>query len=286
MTKRQIIDLYRFQLVPTSGEPQLKLFRDRSPKTPEEAKERKNEYFAISLRELQPLIHRGKTLARREISVSDEFIAFRLGVRKDVERVTRDLEPERIESYPNVLVGIENTPDTQLIGISRNHKAFSSTSVPLGLLERTLNNALREFSLAIHIEALFESSEFWSIADRHRTRIQSVKFELVTPNMANISQALKIDLSGLNKASNSHRTNLELNSPTEGALELDPKNVALNSLVDYASEGGGDISIKIRGMTKRIRTSRSIRTIEVDDFEATGSPESTAAMLREFLKAQ
>ncbi len=279
MRRELTVDLFRYQLLPTTGKQQLTLFGNRSPRTPEEARERKNEYFAICLRELPPMFHRGRELATRMIADTGNLFAFRLGMPKDVERITQDLQSERIESYPNVVVAINNDPDVQLIGISRDRKAFSSPTVPLKILGDTLGLSLHEFSLAIHIEALFETSEFWALVREYEARVTAVRFELVSPNMANISGSLELDLVGLNRASNSHQTNLELNSPKDGVLELEESNPMLNSLVEYSSQGGGDVSLKVRGLRKRVRTSRSTRCVEIDEVAIDGRSDAVAEVL-------
>ncbi len=258
----------------------MTLYDDRGPKSREEAVSRKNEFLALSLSELPEMSHQGHTIAKRVIDSSNEFSVLLLGIQKDIERVTRELTPERLESYPTVILALNNQPDVQIIGISRNTKAFSSTAVVTRVLERALNKLLQNFALAVHFEALFDESEFWDLIQEHRTKVQSVRFELITPNMANISDTLEVDLVALNKASNSHQTDLELNSPPEGALEIDRENSTIVSLVNYASKGGGDISLKIRGLKKRVRTSQSTKTTEVEELNLEGDPNLIRDILR------
>jgi len=263
----------------------MTLFDDRAPKTREEAVARKNEYFEECISELPEMTHQGHTIANKTIAQSDEFTVLLLGIQKDIERVTKELTPERIESYPTVTLAIDNRSDAQLMGVSRNTKAFSGTSVVIHVLEREMNKLLKSFNLAVHFESLFDVSDFWDIVQEHRTKIQAVKFELISPNMANISGSLEVDLTALNKASNSHRTDLELNSPPDGALEIDKENSTISSLADYAANGGGDISVKIRGLSKRLRTSQSTKNVEVDELNLEGDPKLVLEILRSGLSA-
>ena len=86
--------------------------------------------------------------------------------------------------------------------------------------------------------------------------------------MANISNALELDLAKLNEDTNSHRTDLKLNSGEGSTLEVNENNILINSLVDYSAEGGGDIELKMKGVKKTIRTSKTVRELSVDEFSA------------------
>lgn len=54
--------------------------------------------------------------------------------------------------------------------------------------------------------------------------------------------------------------------------------------VDYASKGGGDIAIKIQGLRKEVRTSSSVKTIEIENFEIQGEPKKVGAEIRRLLQ--
>lgn len=49
-------------------------------------------------------------------------------------------------------------------------------------------------------------------------------------------------------------------------LEIREDNTLVKSLATYASEGGGDIVIKVRGYKKSIRTSKSVRETSIDEM--------------------
>ena len=83
---------------------------------------------------------------------------FKLGSHKSVERDTEEFRKERIESWPNVTVLVHNNPETQVISISRNQRAFSSGSSVAKLFERTLTPALKAYGLTIQIREQFPES--------------------------------------------------------------------------------------------------------------------------------
>jgi hypothetical protein len=161
--------------------------------------------------------------------------------------------------------------------------AFSSGHVVANLLQRTLNGALSQYGLTIQIQEQFAKNDFWEIIDKYRGRVKRVKFEMVSPNMANISHVLKVDLKQLNRESNSQRTSIELEAVDGASLELSPDNPLIASCVEYASAGGGDIAIKISGLKTEIRTSTSVSTVAIDSLEMEMPKKDALAALNRIL---
>lgn len=259
-------DLYRYQLLPLTRNVQLDLLR--KPHSIESLKEQKNQFFADALTQLgaRGLTHRQIEIIHRLDMQSGNWFVFHFAARKSLSRSRRDFNIERIDDWPNVILIINNAPDVQGIAISRNPKAFSSSSVLAKALVTNLQDILLTYQLHIEIEALFETQAFWSLVEQHKGKITSLTFELVSPNMPNISKSLEIDLAQINAETNSHRTDVRLNSGSGSVLEIKKDNKIVNSLVDYASAGGGDIVMRVRGLKKSIRTSKSLREIEVDEL--------------------
>ena len=259
----QIFELYRYQLLPAS-QLQQDLFRQLL--SADEIREKKNEFFDAVLGELPVFRHRGLEIKHKvELHDGDWFI-FKLGAHKSVDRDTEDFRRERIESWPNITVLLHNNPDTQILAISRNVKAFSSTGSVAKIFGRSLSHTLRSYGLTIVIKEQFEMNSFWSIIRQNVGRVTRVRFEMVSPNMANISRTLKIDFKQLNRESNCQKANLELEAVPGTVLEIKEGNELMDGCVAYASLGGGDIAVKLRGMKKEIRTSTTVKSVEVDEL--------------------
>ena len=63
---------------------------------------------------------------------------------------------------------------------------------------------------------------------------------------------------------NSHLTTLKLESAEDGILSgITPENENLNGIVNYSSEGGGNIKVKVRGQKELIQTKKSIKKMRV-----------------------
>lgn len=259
----QSFELYRYQLLPNSQH-QQDLFNEHL--TADEIRERKNNYFDQVLDRLPTFRHRGLEIKHKVIYHEAEWFIFKIGAHKSVDRDTEEFRRERIESWPNVTVLVHNAPDTQIIAISRNQRAFASTGTVAKIFERALTPPLRSFGLTVQIKEQFEQNYFWSIVKQHENRITRVRFEMVAPNMANISRVLTLDLKQLNRDSNCQKANIELEALPGAALEITKKNDLINSCVEYSSLGGGDIAIKIKGLKKEVRTSTTVKSVEIDEL--------------------
>jgi hypothetical protein len=83
--------------------------------------------------------------------------------------------------------------------------------------------------------------------------------------MPSITKDLKLDLGVLAKSTNTKRTVLELKSEVGASLTLSPEDATVESLVDVASKGGGKISLKVTGISKKITTTESIKETTIHE---------------------
>jgi hypothetical protein len=259
----QTFELYRYQLLPASQQ-QQDLFHQTL--TADEIREKKNQFFDSILTKLPPFRHRGYEIKHKVVLKEGELFIFKLNIHKKIDRDTEDFQRERIESWPNVTILVHNNPDTQILAISRNIKAFSSTGSVAKIFEHSLTPALRPFGLTIQVREQFEKNNFWSIISEYVGRITRVRFEMIAPNMSNISRTLKVDLRQLNRDSNCQKANLELEALPGTALEFKKTNELIDGCVEYSALGGGDIAIKIKGIKKEVRTSTTVKSIEIDEI--------------------
>lgn len=246
--------------------------------------ERKNQIFAKTIPFVRTHRHRGSDLSvRLETSTSDAFV-LSIASRRALTRETPDFRIEQVENWPHITTIILNRSDEQYIAVQDRHAAFASTDTVVKLIESATRASLQRSGLRLHTERVFSKNHFWQLVREFQDKITWIEFEFVTPNMANISNTLSDTLKELAKDTNSSQSNLQLRSDPAAALDLDPSDQTVQGLVDYTSEGGGDISIKIKGLRKKIQTSRSIREIELDDLQLSGPPEQIAGILRGILK--
>lgn len=247
--------------------------------------ERKNEIFAKTIPFIRGYRHRGADLSvRLERADSNEIFAISVASRRALTRETPDFKREQIENWPHVTAFILNRPDEQFIVVQDRPLAFASTDTVVKIIQASTRTSLQKAGLRMHVETVFSQKYFWQLAQEYKDRITFVEFEFITPNMANISNTLSDTLRGLAKDTNSSQSNIQLRSDPASALKLDPQDPVVRGLVDYTSQGGGDISIRLRGVRKRIQTSSSVREIELDDLQMSGPPDQIGEIIRGLLK--
>jgi len=92
--------------------------------------------------------------------------------------------------------------------------------------------------------------------------------------MSNISDSLKVDLVAWNKTTNTQETKINLKSDKNAHLTFKDGDEPVSSIVDYSSSGGGNITIKVRGLSRKISTNDKVIEIGIKDFEFDFHPDS------------
>lgn len=279
-----VFEQYRYQLVPISTNIQLTI--EGVVNSYEDLVYHKNEFLfrVLDINNFR-IIGRGTELIYKVLGGDDNARLIKLGKEKEINIDTKDFTEETISTYPNVYIYFDNNPEHQFIYVQRNYKAFSSTQTVINLLEGALNRYLHKLQLKIYIKPIIEKEGFWDIVNSYQGVITKLSFELIKPNLANISSTLTDDLKSLQKNTNSHTTKLELNAPTGRTLEnINQTNQDVAGIVDYAISGGGDVGVKAKGIRKTIRTDNHTE-ISIDELYIVGKSETAAfSVLKELLQ--
>ncbi len=262
--------IYRYQILPSDQVGEGKLFPKQTQKALENLKKKKNVYFSTVLQKTETFKYDHGEISPRIWSEGDNLFHLRLGANRPAKITKRDASEEHVDNWPYIHVFINNDPSIQKIFIEIKPSVFSSHNVVKTILIDSLNLGLAKYNLHMYMEPLFEEQHFWDLVKKHKNAITKVTFELISPNMSNISAALKFDLSGLSKRTNTQKTELQLNSDPNSALNLEQKDKELASVVEYASNGGGDIRIKARGIKGAISTKKVTKTIEIGEIDFSG----------------
>jgi len=262
--KQSSFDIYRYQLL-VSTAIQLKI--DGRFNSIEEIRESKNLILENILRNEKFRFFSNKSSIESKLIISEgNILVFRIAVERTAKVYKKDFTEDELENWPNILVVVNNSPNVQKIAIQKNYKAFGNNSTVAALIEESLEPKLKNENIDFYIEPLFDKNEFWRLAEKYTNRIVQVSFDLISPNLANISKNLKIDLRQLNHDTNTQKTKLELNSNKGSNLVLENDSEIIQSLVEYASEGGGNIDIKVKGFRKKFRTNRTVQQISIDEI--------------------
>jgi len=261
--------VFRYQLLLTRESFQPTLFPEVN--SPKDLLRQKNAIFATVLENTTEFSTGRIKLIHKLVGMRDDIFVYRLAASRNLTRETKDFRRERIENWPSILVVFDNKPDVQNLLVQRNSKVFQLPRTVPNLLSERLNRGLSEYQLELHIEPMFVRAEFWKLVTEHKDKIVEAHFELVSPNMANISHVLGDELKDFAKSTNTAKTNLTLESPKAGRFDLDRMNKNLGSLVDYASEGGGNVAVRVQGLRRKIQTDRTIEKITIDKLEMEGA---------------
>lgn len=275
--KSSTFQVFRYQILPIDRYEQPGLFgREYGV---DDLLEKKNDFFAEALSQQQDFSSEKHETPAQLLRKENDLFVFQVGHNKKINRETRDFRNEEIDNWPSTKVIVWNHPEKQYILVQKRTSAFSSCETVVKLILAKVNRYLGLKNLRVIHEPLFEKRSFWEKIEEIRGKIEAVKFEIITPNMANISGSLSEDIKRFAKATNSTRNELKIEAEPESSLVLERGDETLEGLVDYSSMGGGNISIKIRGIKAKFHTSKKVKEIYMDEVELSGNSASIKSLI-------
>jgi hypothetical protein len=269
--KKIKINFYRYQLVPLTQKIQARI--DQQFDTIDDLKNKKNKFLYDVLTNAFFKFRSEKEKINHKIEYSDESnILMKINVRKKAKLGTKDFRERDEEDYPQTILYFNNNKNHQILAIQDNKKAFSNHRVIAHIIEKNVEPLMNSYNLAFYLEPLYIESEFWDVIKRYEKRITWMRFELIKPNISNISGLIKDGLDIISSKTNTHTTAIELHAPQKGILEnLNKENEAFNAIVEYDLNGGGkQPEIKIGKARKKIKTKNSERSIDLEDIRIKG----------------
>lgn len=175
----------------------------------------------------------------------------------------------------------DNKPSIQKIGISVNYKAFHSTETVANIIENKYSEILINHDLTFSLTPILDEHEYWSVLEKYENRITQLRFDIIKPNISDLSKALKKGVKALADSTNSLKTKIELNAPENQVLEgINKENGQIVALSNYSVQGGGEVSLKVKGISGRIKTSQTIRTYEINEIHIEGSPKDVLEAMK------
>jgi hypothetical protein len=263
LTKSSTFEVFRYQLV-VDKTLQMDMFQQYQ--TAEEIRADKNNIFHKIINADRFNFFSSKSeITSKLLYQKDTMYYFKIGVKRNAKVYMKDFSEATIENYPNIIVAINNSPSVQKIAIQDNTIAFRDCKTVSHFIQDTIDTKLKAYNLSMMSEPLFDKKEFWNIVRKYPKQIRQLTFDLVSPNMANISKNLDLNLKQLYEDTNTHKTKVELNADEESYLEIKESSKFINSLVDYSADGGGNIQMRIAGMRKKLHTAESPTEFNVDE---------------------
>lgn len=281
MSTHTIFRAYRYQLLPLDRNETKDLYHDHSA---EYIVAHKNLFFAEALTGLPKATQKRVETNITIEEIEKEFFKIQLAPSRPLTRETADYRREKVDNWPHIEAYVLNNPTDQLLIIQDRATAFANTDTVANIIVRGTRHALDRIGLSLQIEPLFNEAYFWDLVNEYPNKITWVEFEFITPNMSNISKTLADTLKSLGKETNAVREQLALRADPASSLDISQQNTTIQGLVEYTSQGAGDIKLKIKGIRKRFQTSDSRREIHLSGIEITAGANEIAEIIREALR--
>lgn len=260
--KQTTFEVFRYQLVVDKTLP-INLFQKYE--TADQVRADKNNIFQQVISKDSFTFKSGSSELTSKFLYSDGTMSyFRLGVRRTTTLYAKDLSPHSEDNYPNILIAFNNDPTVQKVAIQTNTVAFKETNIVSNIVQETLQNELKDYNLSFYTEPIYDTQEFWNLVKKYPKQIKQLTFDLISPNMANITKNLQLNLKQLYEDTNTHKTKVELNADNESYLEIKEESKFVNSLVQYSADGGGNIFMKVAGKRKLLHTAQSPEEFDID----------------------
>lgn len=254
-----LFEYFRYQLVPTKIS---QLTIDNVPFTTERIKEMKNQFFSEVITKIT-LKQNNRPLHTKVMYEGNQKYLLLVGNDRKVPYV-EEFERKEIDSVPFSVIAIDNDPDKQIMAIRNDRNAFSGADTLSRIVERALNEKLNYYNIEIHVEAISPKENFWDAISKSKEDVVKIKFEIIKPNMSNISSSLDQEMKEVINDLNSHKSTITFEATSNGTLEnVNQANVKLNNMVNYATDGGGNASVKFKDKTT-YTTKKNIRKKTVE----------------------
>ena len=208
----------------------------------------------------------------------DDSIILIASRQKSVKYIRADHTQDDVDSFPFGYIIIDNNSEYQTMCI-QDSSELRARSVAKKI-EKSLHRILSKTNLTVKISPIYKESDFWTFVESHKDNIASLSFDLITPNMSNISSRLSEDLKNTAKNTGTTETNLKFNAAKNGFLLLDRENRELEGLVDYTSKGGGEVRIKVKGSKIGYHSNDAQLNMEFSDLELQGNLTDLIAEIR------
>lgn len=263
-SKSSNFEVFRYQLV-VDKTLQMDMFKQYQ--TAEDIRADKNNIFHEILNAKNFNFYSSKSeITSKLLYQKDTMYYYKIGVKRNAKVFKKDFTEANIENYPNIIVAINNSPDVQKIAIQDNTKAFGNCKIVSHFIQDTIDTKLKAYNLSMMAEPLFDRKEFWKLVHKYPKQIRQLTFDLISPNMANISKNLDLNLKQLYEDTNTHKTKVELNADEGSYLDIKDSSKFINSLVDYGADGGGNIHMRVNGIRKKLQTAESPTEFNVDEM--------------------
>lgn len=254
--------LYTYQFSPLINSQQLDCFVDVQ-KEKENLMKEKNRIFGSILQNIE-FKYRNKIYGHFTCSEKDDIIILRIANEKEV-KIERNFRISKEKNEPSCLIIIDNRPNIQRIGIENNIHSFGSTDMIRNILLRGFQLALKSHRLFITMDKEYQPKEFWDICNKYKSKVTRVVFTYQYPNLGRAHQEMVEMLKNSSKSTDSEET--QISYENKNGLQLSEDDEVIQGCVKDSSEGGAPIKMRIKGLSKEIKTGKTEKVIRIDEID-------------------
>lgn len=260
--------IYRYQLLakidPT--QPQLVYSTpEKSYSSIEELRKSKNAIFASLIQKIEFKWSYGE-ITHDVVYSENDTILIKMAVDRPTPLRTPDFKTSMHDDWPWIFIFIDNNPERQYITVEVNREAWSSHNGLINMLQTNLNQYLNNYFLLVEIKPVIEKKAFWEFVDKHKGKIEVVEFDMISPNMSNISSKVKWPLQEIRDQYNATRQKVRLENNAGTSIDI-KRDEMITSMADYSSQGCGTTKFKVKGLTGYKSLSDDKMKIEVEGLE-------------------
>ena len=162
-------------------------------------------------------------------------------LRKINDATDIDIESKLINDYPFSYILIDTKE--QLVLIQKNSQLNSEPKTTMNLLAKVINKALEGQRVIFKLSPITETKTFWSVIDKHKGKLETIEFDLLSPNYLGAEYDTNELLREIKDECNNDSAKITLKSDT-GNLALSKNSNFITNMIEYITNGGGRWFIK------------------------------------------
>lgn len=186
-------------------------------------------------------------------------------------------DDEEIPDWPTVPVFINLTDDVkqgQSIAIGLGQRVVKKPQRLLDALVDELSRRIRSSGYELNINPITYNKDFWQIIANNGKNVERVSFTFTTPNLFRAKDKLDTELTDAGQIYAATQVGISLENK-DGSLNLREDQDFPRRAVQYVADGGGQYSIRLKGVSKEIRNGEKVKSIHVDTIEIDNAGNST-----------
>lgn len=261
--KYATFETFRYQLVVDKTLP-INMYGNYE--TPEQLRAEKNNIFKDLITKDKFRFHSSNANIKSKLLYNDgDMYYFKISAKRTAHIYKEDFTEDTIDNFPNIILAINNHPDVQKIAIQTSSSPFKDAEMVRRFVLESIDEKIKDYNLSFYLDPIYDKQDFWNFVRKYPKQITQLTFDLISPNLANISKDLTVSLKEAYEDTNTHRTKIEFNADTNSTLDIKEESKFVGGLVSYSANGGGNIFARVVGKRSKINTADNPSEFNIDE---------------------